>query len=400
MSAKRKPKISKPATATTTTTNRKLFPIITVMMIAVISVIIGLYLYNSNKEYQMSKHQREVNNSLQDVQKRINEVPDDPEKLAYTYEDTEFFKKGDNSFYDDIPATLLEHDITPVDEEYQKRVDEIGKDVLKFINTTYHKTWKYLSVPTFFYADEMQEMLGKYFPEENILAFNTNGIFSVYDLNQVAVYAVAVHEEVHYLMKLNIGTPFCKLYKDGKSTGIFLHEAVVEEITYTYLKTKGIYPLQVHQGEPISSSYELLLYNLEEFQLVFNCSIVECMLVQDHSTPAKVLATVTGDDTAYVRWLYWIDEIMYSTWGVDYPSAMHSQGVLNQFYVWAASEDVKKTEQLIKLTNYYFLRCYFLKTDLHTESQCIGAWFKLEEIERDAIMQQIQFQEFLENFDS
>ena len=162
MSAKRKPKISKPATATTTTTNRKLFPIITVMMIAVISVIIGLYLYNSNKEYQMSKHQREVNNSLQDVQKRINEVPDDPEKLAYTYEDTEFFKKGDNSFYDDIPATLLEHDITPVDEEYQKRVDEIGKDVLKFINTTYHKTWKYLSVPTFFYADEMQEMLGKY----------------------------------------------------------------------------------------------------------------------------------------------------------------------------------------------------------------------------------------------
>ena len=260
--------------------------------------------------------------------------------------------------------------------------------------------WNYVSVPTYFYAD-MEEILGKYYPEENILAFNTNGMFSVYDLDQVAVFAVAAHEEIHYLMKLNLGTPFCKLYNDeNKSTGTFLHEAVVEEITYAYLRSKGIYPLQIHGGEPISSSYEMLLYNLEEFKLIFGCDIVECMLMQDHVTPSKILTAATGDEKAYVRWLYWMDEIMYAMWDKNPPVAMHSQGVLNQFYCWAMNDNTNVEKEFAELTNYYMLRCYFIKTHLTSKEQCIGAWFVLANIEYDSRMQQLEFQEFLENFDS
>jgi len=392
---------SMPTTATMSTKKRNLFLLITALIIVFSSVVIGLWLYNSNKEYQMSKLQREVNATLEELQEEVNSVPDDPRMLAYSYEDTDFFKKGDPSFYEDIPATLLEYDITPVDEEYQRRVDEIGEDVLDFINTTYHTTWKYYSVPTCFYADDMEEILGKYYPEENILAFNTNGMFSVYDLDQVAVFAVAAHEEIHYLMKLNLGTPFCKLYnEENQSTGTFLHEAVVEEITYAYLRSKGIYPLQIHGGEPISSSYEMLLYNLEEFKLIFDCDIVSCMLMQDHATPSNILAAATGDEKAYVRWLYWMDNIMYAMWDKNHPAAMHVQGVLNQFYIWCNHENTETAKEFVKLTNYYMLRCYFIKTTLRTEPQCIEAWFKIEEIERNAIWEQIQLQEIMTNFDS
>jgi len=376
--------------------------IVALAAIVLFSVIAGIFLANIGKEYKLSKQQREASKSLQEVQNTINGIPDDPEWLSSNYKESMFYKDAGELFGDDSPATPLEYEVTPVDEDYQRKVDEIGTDVSKFINETYNKDWNYVSVPTYFYSDSMTEILGKYYPTENILAFNTNGMFSVYDLDQVAVFAVAAHEQVHYLMKHNIGTPFCMLYNaDGKSTGFFLHEAIVEKITYDYLKSKGIYPLQVHAGEPISSSYELLLYNLEAFEMIFGCNIVECMLNQNHEVPASILEDVTGDNTAYARWLYWLDNIMFATWNKEHEVAIFSQGVLNQFYCWAMDDENTNVEkEFAELTNYYFLRCYFIKTHLASKEQCVGAWFVLASIEHDSRIQQQEFQEFLENFDS
>ena len=86
---------SMPTTATMSTKNRNRFLLITALIIVFSSVVIGLWLYNSNKEYMLSKLQREVNATLQEVQEEVNSVPGDPSKLAYSYEDTDFFKKGD-----------------------------------------------------------------------------------------------------------------------------------------------------------------------------------------------------------------------------------------------------------------------------------------------------------------
>ena len=377
------------------------FIIVVLAAIVIFSVIAGIFLANTGKEYRLSRQQREANRSLRDLQDSINNVPDDPGWLSYNYNDSMFYNDAEELFNDDVPATPLEHEVTPVDEDYQRKVDEIGTDVLNFINETYHMDWNYVSVPTYFYSDDMTEILGKYYPTENILAFNENGMFPVHDLTHVTVFAIAAHEQVHYLMKYNIGTPFCKLYNaDGKSTGVFLHEAIVEKLTFDYLESKGIYPLQIHAGEAISSAYELLLYNLEAFEMIFGCNIVECMLTQNHEAPATILEDVTGDKEAYARWLYWLDNSMFAMWNGDHEVAMHVQGVLNQFYCWAMDDNTNVEKEFTKLTNYYLLRCYFIKTCLTSKEQCIGAWFVLANIEYDSRMQQLELQEFLENFDS
>lgn len=397
-------RVPKPSPTPNRNTHRNLNTLIVIVLAAIVllSVIAGIFLANNGKEYRLSRQQREANRSLRDLQDSINNVPDDPRWLSYNYNDSMFYNDAEELFNDDAPATPLEHEVTPVDEDYQRKIDEIGTDVLNFINETYHMDWNYVSVPTYFYFD-MTEILGKYYPTENILAFNENGMFPVHDLSHVTVFAIAAHELVHYLMKYNIGTPFCMLYNaDGKSTGVFLHEAIVEKLTFDYLESKGIYPLQIHAGEAISSAYELLLYNLEAFEMIFGCNIVECMLTQNHEAPATILEDVTGDKEAYARWLYWLDNSMFAMWDGNHEVAMHDQGVLNQFYCWAMAmdENTDVEKEFTELTNYYLLRCYFIKTHLTSKEQCIGAWFILANIEYDSRMQQLELQEFLENFDS
>ena len=367
------------------TKHRNLNTLIVVVIAAIIlfSVIAGILLFNTEKEYRLSKQQQKANETVKTIENIINNIPDNPEWLSANYEESLFYKKAPEAdlYTETMPPNTLTDKITPVDEEYQKQVDEIGKDVLQFIKEAYDSTanWNFRSVPAYFYYDSKKELFARYFPTEEILGFNENGMYPLQDLKHVTVFAMTAHEQVHALMDYNLGDPFCMLdTEDGKSVGFFLHEAVVEKITYDYLRTKGIYPLQIHSGEPISSSYELLLYNLEAFEMIFECNIVECMLNQkSHDIPANLLESATGDKLAYARWLYWMDKIMYGMWTNESGYALSSQGCLNQFYCLYMDDDSKKVKNFSDLTNYYLLRCLFIKTHLKTKSQCIGAWFIL-----------------------
>ncbi len=359
--------------------------IVIVLAIILFSVTVGVLLSNAGKEYRLSNKQREANEKVQYIQNILNNIPDDPEWLSDRYEESLFYKNAPEAdlFVETPPTNTVSGKITPVDEEYQKQVDEIGKDVLQFIKGAYDSTknWNFRSVPAYFYSDSSRELFARYFPTEEILCFNENGMYPVRDLKHVTVFSMTAHEQVHALMDYNLGDPFCTLdAEDGKSVGFFLHEAVVEKITYDYLKSKGIYPLQVHAGEALSSSYELLLYNLEAFEMIFECNIVECMLNQEnHDLPSNLLESATGDKLAYARWLYWMDRIMYGMWSNDSGYTLSSQGYLNQFYCWYMDDNSEKVREFSDLTNYYLLRCMFLKTHLKTKAQCVGAWFILTE---------------------
>ena len=125
----------------------------------------------------------------------------------------------------------VSYDGYEADDETYKRVEELCKDIVLFINDTYNLEWSYDTLPVVIVTDELPE---------GVSGNCTNGIIYI---RKDASTDLIVHELIHFVTEVNRGSYlFCIECNDNEHKGFvyggYIHEAVTQYITEEYMYSR------------------------------------------------------------------------------------------------------------------------------------------------------------------
>ena len=349
---------------------------IVLMLLAVLLLITGC-----SDRMELSPEQRETRNQLRYLEAELNQL-DASGYDKNASEDLLFWERSSAEYAKD-PGVHDYGDLNTAPLDNTAEIDELGEELVRFIDETYHQKWIYepLDVVVLneelsdYAASELTDFVAAYVPQKKHLMISQ----SVYEERGTNRYNYAIaHEIIHYLTELNLGTPYFNLRKNGLVSGEFLHEAVTEAITYAFMeKVMGVPPLQIHNGAAECSGYEMLLYNIDAINLVFDIDLVEELLNGNIESVGQRINDVLGDDTTFVRMLNTMDIVERTVIKGDLYFSYEYQFLLSQLYFFVA--DSKEEKALIALTEEYITRFIFIKPRLRTSDNCIAFWGILAE---------------------
>ena len=301
--------------------------------------------------------------------------------ISSRYEDTTFFAYTEENqiyYFEDVATATIESlnlDLSPVNDELNIKIQELGVDVSKFINSVYELTWNFSPVEVF-RGDLPDGVQGQYFSIENVLALQNN-----INLEKADDLATIVHEIIHYLTDINLGDGV--LFRDYFGTrfiGAYLHEGITEYLTRRYMKeVMGIDVLQFNAEDPdYHNMYDTIVLNLQAFDVTFNTNIIKSYLHGKYGEPRELMAKkCNGNLDAYSYWLNCIDAAVQLDANGD-PKLYDTMGVLFQMYHTLSNSN--KDKQLIVLENEYYLRNYSIRVNLKNQSNAAMSWFVLYEM--------------------
>ncbi len=341
------------------------------LILAVLLLITGC-----SDRMELSPEQRETRSQLRYLETELNQMNTSGYDVSSS--DDLVFWQHSSSEYSEDPGVHDYGDLDTTPLEDTSEIDELAEELVRFINESFHQEWLYKPVDVVVLNEELNDytssklvsFIASYVPQKNHLMIGK-------DVQKEAgsnryTYTL-VHELVHYLTKLNLGNPYFNIRQNGLVSGEFLHEAVTESITYDFLENvKGISPLQIHNGAPECSGYEMLLYNIEAINLVFNLDFVEELLNGNIDLVGQKINNVMDNKTTFIRIVNTMDIIERAIIEGELYYAYEYQFLLSQLYFYKA--DHKAEKALVSLTDEYITRFIFIKPHLRTPDNCIAVW--------------------------
>ncbi len=257
---------------------------------------------------------------------------------------------------EDIPEGELASD------DIRREVNNLAKDILGFINSTYSTGWEYVDKDVYTFEGDPYYG-GGYCHTDGNLYFNKNFIYGNIEkgFQNPKLKNVVVHEVIHGITDENRGAPFFyKWYSDDSVLGGYLHEAVTELLTEEYLRYIGIQLKDVY-SEGMSSGYAHIVYYLRAMDAAIP-GAMEDILSDNMSELEKRVEEKAENDEAFDRWLFFLDITQ-----VEHINCiMGEEDAINPFImVYATTEFMERIsdeEVLLKEINNYFDKAFGLNS--------------------------------------
>ena len=253
---------------------------------------------------------------------------------------------------EDIPEGELASD------DIRREVNNLAKDILGFINSTYSTEWEYVDKDVFI-VEGTEDYGGGYCHTDGNLYFNKNFVYGNVEkgFQNPKLKNVVVHEVIHAIIDENRGTPFFyKWYSEDSVLGGYLHEAVTELLTEEYLRYIGIQLKDIY-SEGMSSGYAHIVYYLRAMDAAIPGTVND-ILCDNMPELEERVEEKAGNEEAFDRWLFFLDITQ-----LEYMNCiMNEEDAINPFIMVYATtefmEDISDEEVLLKEINNYFDKAF------------------------------------------
>lgn len=314
---------------------------------------------------ELSAAQQEMYENNSDYEKELSSKNYPSAFEAKSKENLQLFNEATPTYVPRPVDAEIDFEITRVNSETEKMIENLGKDVCRFINDVYEIEWQFPETKVFT-APAVPGVIAEHF----------DGVIVLYGeyVDNNSFRTTLVHELIHYLFHVNTGSAFCYLYNsDGLVAGRYLHEAVTEYITYRYIREVwGMSILEINDGETKTQAYDLLVYNIEEINIAFGIDLAREAVYENLDAVSEIINKSVDDSNGFVIILNSID-VIKETIGTEYTSYSYAtQAELNQVYFYVANNEQDK--RLIEATEECLLREFLIYPNLRKPKNAIGVW--------------------------